>query len=236
MSSATELPVEGNEAIAIQDLSFQWSSEAPVLSHCSLTVPKGEFWMLLGTNGSGKSTLLKVLAGLLQPQAGQIHIAPPVGFVFQNPDHQLVMPTVAADIAFGLVEEHLSYPQIRQRVEDSLAAVNLLHLQRRPIYALSGGQKQRIAIAGAIARHSQVLLLDEPTALLDSESQIDLVVQVKNLVKSRQITALWVTHRLDELDYCDGAFLLESGKVVDQGDPQRLKQRLMQQLVVDDDE
>jgi energy-coupling factor transport system ATP-binding protein len=235
MSSVTAFPVGDDEAIAIQDLSFQWSPEAPVLSHCSLTVPKGEFWMLLGTNGSGKSTLLKVLAGLLKPQAGQISIVPPVGFVFQNPDHQLVMPTVAADIAFGLVEEHLSYAQIRQRVQEALGAVNLLHLQRRPIYALSGGQKQRIAIAGAIARHSQVLLLDEPTALLDSESQIDLVVQVKNLVKSRQITALWVTHRLDELDYCDGAFLLESGKVVDQGDPQRLKQRLMQQLVVDEE-
>ncbi|HEY9882010.1 MAG TPA: energy-coupling factor ABC transporter ATP-binding protein, partial [Thermosynechococcaceae cyanobacterium] len=92
----------------------------------------------------------------------------------------------------------------------------------------SGGQKQRVAIAGAIARHCDVLLLDEPTALLDPDSQLDLVAQVQQLVKSRGLTALWVTHRLDELDYCDGAFLLEKGKVVDHGDPQRLKQRLMQ--------
>jgi energy-coupling factor transport system ATP-binding protein len=183
--------------------------------------------MLLGTNGSGKSTLLKLLIGLLQPQAGQIGIVPPVGYVFQNPDHQLVMPTVAADVAFGLVEENLSLTQVRQRVKEALTAVNLWHLQRRPIYALSGGQKQRIAIAGAIARHCEVLLLDEPTALLDPESQLELVVQVQQLVKNRGITALWVTHRLNELDYCDGAFLLEQGQVVDQGNPQRLKQWLL---------
>lgn len=184
--------------------------------------------MLLGTNGSGKSTLLRILSGLLTPQSGHVEVIPPVGFVFQNPDHQLVMPTVGADIAFGLVEEQLSFPQVRQRVDESLAAVNLLHLQRRPIYALSGGQKQRVAIAGAIARHCEVLLLDEPTALLDPDSQLDLVAQVQRLIRERGITALWVTHRLDELDYCDGAFLLEHGQVVDRGNPDRLKQRLMQ--------
>ena len=215
-------------AIAVHDVSFQWAKDAPVLQTCSLEVPQGEFWMLLGTNGSGKSTLLRLLTGLLSPQMGQVEVLPPVGFVFQNPDHQLVMPTVGADIAFGLVEEKLSYPQVRQRVEEALTAVNLLHLQRRPIYALSGGQKQRIAIAGAIARHCEVLLLDEPTALLDPDSQLDLVAQVQRLVKSRGMTALWVTHRLEELDYCDGAFLLEHGQVTDQGSPTRLKQRLMQ--------
>jgi energy-coupling factor transport system ATP-binding protein len=218
-------------AITIRDLNFHWSQETPILQACTLEVPRGEFWMLLGTNGSGKSTLLRILAGLLVPQSGEIEVLPPVGFVFQNPDHQLVMPTVGADVAFGLVEERLSYRQVRQRVEEALAAVNLWHLQRRPIYALSGGQKQRVAIAGAIARHSEVLLLDEPTALLDAESQLDLVVQVQQLVKSRGMTALWVTHRLDELDYCDGAFLLEAGHVVDQGEPARLKQRLMQKQV-----
>ncbi|HEY9661379.1 MAG TPA: ABC transporter ATP-binding protein [Allocoleopsis sp.] len=215
-------------AIAVHDVSFEWATATPILQACTLEVPKGEFWMLLGTNGSGKSTLLRLLTGLLTPQSGQIDVIPPVGFVFQNPDHQLVMPTVGADVAFGLVEEKLSYVQVRQRVEEALAAVNLLHLQRRPIYALSGGQKQRIAIAGAIARHCEVLLLDEPTALLDPDSQLDLVAQVQRLVKSRGITALWVTHRLEELDYCDGAFLLERGQVVDQGTPSRLKQRLMQ--------
>ncbi|MBD2021189.1 ABC transporter ATP-binding protein [Leptolyngbya sp. FACHB-36] len=214
-------------AIQLQEVCFGWEADNTVLDSCSLEVPSGEFWMLLGTNGSGKSTLLKLLVGLLSPRSGSIHLLPPVGFVFQNPDHQLVMPTVGADVAFGLVEENLSPIQTRQRVEEALDAVNLLHLQRRPIYALSGGQKQRVAIAGAIARNCRVLLLDEPTALLDPDSQLDLVAQVQQLVKRQGITALWVTHRLDELNYCDGAFLLEQGIVVDRGDPQRLKQRMM---------
>jgi energy-coupling factor transport system ATP-binding protein len=213
-------------AIEVKELSFNWPSGKPVLESCSLEVPTGEFWMLLGTNGSGKSTLLRLVAGLLTPRSGTISIAHPLGFVFQNPDHQLVMPTVGADVAFGLVKENLSPAQIRARVQESLAAVNLLELERRPIYALSGGQKQRIAIAGALARHCEVLLLDEPTALLDADTQLELVSQVQKLVKSRQITALWVTHRLDELDYCDGAFLLEGGRVVDKGEPLALKARL----------
>ncbi len=218
-------------AIQVQHLGFRWYKGETVLDDCCLEVPRGEFWMLLGSNGSGKSTLLKLMANLLQPQSGSIHISPHTGFVFQNPDHQLVMPTVGADVAFGLVAEKLTPSQVRCRVEEALDAVNLLPLLRRPIYALSGGQKQRVAIAGAIARHCDVLLLDEPTALLDPDSQLDLVAQVQRLIKSRGLTALWVTHRLDELDYCDGAFLLEKGTVVDRGDPQRLKQRLMQMSI-----
>ena len=225
-TAATDTSAES--AIRVRDLCFNWPQGTPVLQSCSLEVPKGEFWMLLGTNGSGKSTLLRLLVGLLQPQSGEMQIMQPVGFVFQNPDHQLVMPTVGADVAFGLVEEKLSSDQISARVREALAAVNLLDLQRRPIYALSGGQKQRIAIAGAIARRCEVLLLDEPTALLDPDTQLDLVAQVRKLVKNRGLTALWVTHRLDELNYCDGAFLLEQGQVVDKGEPERLKQRIMQ--------
>ncbi len=182
--------------------------------------------MLLGNNGCGKSTLLRLLAGLLTPDSGTTKTDAPLGFVFQNPDHQLVMPTVAADIAFGLVEEKLNLSQVKLRVEEALTAVNLRELERRPIYALSGGQKQRIAIAGAIARHCQVLLLDEPTALLDPDTQIELVALVQKLVKERGITALWVTHRLEELNYADGYFLLKQGQVVSQGNPQQLFENL----------
>ena len=213
-------------AISVRDLNFAWASGETVLDHCNLSVPKGEFWMLLGTNGSGKSTLLRLLAGLLKPKSGNIEISARVGFVFQNPDHQLVMPTVGADIAFGLASENLSYIETLHRVKESLSAVNLEQMIRRPIYALSGGQKQRIA--GAIARHAEILLLDEPTALLDGENQLDLVASVRDLVKHKNLTALWVTHRLNELDYADGAFLLERGQVIDKGDPMRLKQVLLE--------
>lgn len=213
--------------ISMKDVYFSWLPDQPILNACTLDVPQGEFWMLLGNNGSGKSTLLRLLAGLLIADSGSIVVPSRMGFVFQNPDHQLVMPTVAADIAFGLVDENLTTVQVKERVRESLAAVNLLALERRPIYALSGGQKQRIAIAGALARHCEAILFDEPTALLDPDTQLELVAQVQSLVKSRKITALWVTHRLEELDYCDGAFLLEGGKVVAQGDPQAMKQKLL---------
>lgn len=203
------LAIAADGAIAVNQLTFQWQPGECVLQDCSLQVPMGEFWMLLGRNGSGKSTLLRLLTGLMEPQSGHIELLQPLGFVFQNPDHQLVMPTVGADVAFGLVSEQLSPPEIRRRVDEALSAVGLQSMKRRPIYGLSGGQKQRVAIAGAIARHSQVLLLDEPTALLDPDSQLELVIQVQQLVKTRGIAALWVTHRLEELDYCDGAFILE---------------------------
>lgn len=227
------IPTDGKPsttAIEVQDLSFAWKSGETVLDRCSLSVPRGEFWMLLGTNGSGKSTLLRLIAGLLTPQVGKISIAGGLGIVFQNPDRQLVMPTVGADVAFGLVAEQLTYAQVRHRVMEALAAVNLADLIRRPIYALSGGQKQRVAIAGAIARQIDTILFDEPTALLDPDAQLDLVAQVRDLVKSRGLTALWVTHRLEELDYCDGAFLLEHGQLVDRGQPERMRQRLMQEI------
>ncbi|WP_044260112.1 ABC transporter ATP-binding protein, partial [Richelia intracellularis] len=148
----------------------RWANGDFVIKSCSLEIPKGELWMLLGNNGSGKSTLLRLLAGLLAPESGYIQVLHPVGFVFQNPDHQLVMPTVGADVAFGLVEEKLPITIVRARVQEALKEVNLLSLQKRPIYGLSGGQKQRIAIAGALARQCKLLLLDEPTALLDPDS------------------------------------------------------------------
>lgn len=217
-------------AIEVKDLSFAWKSGKIVLDRCSLAVPRGEFWMLLGTNGSGKSTLLQLIAGLLAAQSGTIDIRGGLGIVFQNPDCQLVMPTVGADVAFGLVAERLTASQVHHRVSEALDAVNLGDLIRRPIYALSGGQKQRVAIAGAIARQIEVILFDEPTALLDPDAQLDLVARVRELVKSRGLTALWVTHRLEELDYCDGAFAIERGRVVDSGDPHRIGQRLMREI------
>ncbi|PSO49215.1 MAG: LuxR family transcriptional regulator [Cyanobacteria bacterium SW_9_44_58] len=213
----------GQPAIALKNLTFAWQPQQPILQNCSLEIPRGEFWMLLGSNGSGKSTLLRILAGMLSPQTGECYVEQPLGFVFQNPDHQLVMPTVGADVAFGLVSEQLNWTQVRDRVQEALSAVNLAGWENRPIYALSGGQKQRIAIAGAIARNCPVLLFDEPTALLDPEMQQELVQQVRALVKERGITALWVTHRLDELDGSDRAFILENGKITKQGSPQDLK-------------
>ncbi|MDG2991767.1 ATP-binding cassette domain-containing protein [Candidatus Synechococcus calcipolaris G9] len=213
-------------AIALNHLTFGWSPQQSLLRDLSLSIPQGQLWMLLGANGSGKSTLVRLLSGLLEPESGTIEVAQPIGFVFQNPDHQLVMPSVGSDIAFGLATEKLSYPELRQRVGMALTAVNLQGLERRPIYALSGGQKQRVAIAGAIARQCKVLLLDEPTALLDPDSQQELLTYVRQLVNQERMTALWVTHRLEELDQADGAILMHQGQIVAQGTPAEVRQYL----------
>ncbi|MEN9207680.1 MAG: ABC transporter ATP-binding protein [Gloeomargarita sp. GMQP_bins_120] len=214
-------------AIVLENVSFGWSRERLALKDCTLRVPQGEFWMLLGTNGSGKSTLLKILAGLLAPDAGRVELAGPVGLVLQNPDHQVVMPSVGADVAFGLAG--LPPQQWAERVEQALRLVGLWELHNRPVYSLSGGQKQRLAIAGALARQVPILLLDEPTAFLDPEQQLDLAQQVQQLVRTTGITALWVTHRLEELAYCDQAVLLSEGRISRQGTGPELHAYIQQQ-------
>ncbi|MEO0854769.1 MAG: ABC transporter ATP-binding protein [Cyanobacteria bacterium J06648_11] len=225
--TAPSPPTTRVAAIAVSHLTFAWPRREPILHECCLNVPRGQFWMLMGANGSGKSTLLQLLAGLLPcPDDASIQIDRPIGYVFQNPDRQLVMPTVGADVAFSLSGEQLSHAEVRWRVTNALELVGLRNLIRRPIHALSGGQKHRVAIAGALARHSRVLLLDEPTALLDPESQLDLVRTVRQLVDRQGITAVWITHRLNELEWADRAVLLSDGNVRAQGVPARIKQYL----------
>ncbi|MGK7907132.1 MAG: energy-coupling factor ABC transporter ATP-binding protein [Synechococcus sp.] len=211
----------------VDSLTYAWPDRSPVLQDCRLQVPRGQFWMLLGANGSGKSTLLKLMSGLLDcPKKARVQLDRPVGFVFQNPDRQLVMPTVGADVAFSLAAENLTQSEVRLRVEDALSKVGLLDLLRRPIYALSGGQKHRVAIAGALARQSRLILLDEPTALLDPDSQIELVEQIRRLVDETGITALWITHRLEELNWADRAVLLARGSIVADEPPEIMRQNL----------
>ncbi|XP_042398613.1 ABC transporter I family member 10 isoform X2 [Zingiber officinale] len=163
-------------AIEARNLYFSLSNKqgklVPILKNCSIRVPPGQLWMLLGPNGCGKSTLLKVLAGFLRPDDGIVSVKKPNSFVFQNPDHQVVMPTVEADIAFGLGKFNLTSSEVRLRVSNALEAVGLQSYSQRPIQTLSGGQKQRVAIAGALAEASKVLLLDELTTFLDEHDQM----------------------------------------------------------------
>ncbi|CAI5929686.1 unnamed protein product, partial [Closterium sp. NIES-65] len=159
-------------AIDVEGLSLSLG-RAQVLRECSLRVPEGQLWMLLGPNGCGKSTLLKVLAGLLQPNSGRLRVDAPRSFVFQNPDHQVIMPTVNADVAFGLgrLNPPLPEEEVQRRVAEALEAVGMAEYGQRLVSTLSGGQKQRVAIAGALAEDSHTLLLDELTTFLDSADQ-----------------------------------------------------------------
>ncbi|XP_068324438.1 ABC transporter I family member 10 [Pyrus communis] len=208
------------ESIAIEGRNLSYSvatrqgKTLPILRDCSLRIPSGQFWMLLGPNGCGKSTLLKILAGLLNPTIGSVHVKRPRSFVFQNPDHQVVMPTVEADVAFGLGKFNLTPDEVKSRVSKALDAVSMSKFMQRSVQTLSGGQKQRVAIAGALAEACKVLLLDELTTFLDENDQIGVIKAVRNcLDNSGDVTALWVTHRLEELEYADGAVYMEDGRV-----------------------
>lgn len=183
--------------------------------------------MLLGANGCGKSTLLRILSGLLHVTSGDVIIEEPHGYVFQNPDHQVVLPTVAADVAFGLGKYSLSSEEIQATVMHSLNLVNLSAFADRPTSSLSGGQKQRVAIAGALAENPRILLLDELTTFLDGKDQKNVLECVRHIVDSGAVSAaLWVTHRLEELEYADRVSFMENGKITFEGSPSQA-QKLM---------
>ncbi|RZC66064.1 hypothetical protein C5167_009759 [Papaver somniferum] len=222
-----------NYAIEGRNLSYSITTKqgksVPILQDCSITIPSGQLWMLLGPNGCGKSTLLKVLAGLLNPTHGNMYVKRPKSFVFQNPDHQVVMPTVEADVAFGLGKFNLSQDEVKSRVEKALDAVGMSDYIQRPVQTLSGGQKQRVAIAGALAETCEVLLLDELTTFLDESDQMGVIKAVKNCLGG-DVTALWVTHRLEELEFADGAVYMENGRVIMQSDTKSIMAVLKERI------
>ncbi|MEB3200894.1 MAG: ABC transporter ATP-binding protein [Synechococcaceae cyanobacterium] len=198
----------------IEGLSFTWPDGRQALHDCRLRLPGPGLWMLVGGNGSGKSTLLRLIAGLLTPSAGRIDSPLKPALVFQNPDHQLLLPSCSSELLLAL-PPLTSGGERRSRVAAALARVGLDGLERRPIHTLSGGQKQRLAIAGALASEAQLLLLDEPTALLDPDSQREVLTLIRTLTQreDQPLTALWITHRLEELDCCDGAARMEQGRI-----------------------
>ena len=171
--------------VRTQGVTYSYTSEEGdvnfALNGVDITVKKGSFAVILGHNGSGKSTFAKLLNALSLPTGGKVwidgmdtadeertfEIRGSVGMVFQNPDNQLVATVVDEDVAFGPENLGVPQPEIVERVEQALAAVNMLKYKKRAPHMLSGGQKQRIAIAGALAMHPKMIVLDEATAMLD---------------------------------------------------------------------
>ena len=170
--------------------------------------------MLVGANGSGKSTLFRLISGVIPPKSGKIHCSLKPFLVYQNPDHQLLMPTCKSELMLS-VPKNIPRSKLFDLIQSALEKVDLGEMLDRPIHTLSGGQKQRLALAGAIVSNSNLLLLDEPTALLDPDSQNSVLKVVKKLTTAaaEPITAIWITHRLEELFFCDGAAKLENGRI-----------------------
>ena len=207
-------PQTAQAGLRCERVSYSWPCGTKALDRCSFQIPGPGLWMLVGSNGSGKSTLFRIISGLIRPQSGLMSHALRPALVFQNPDHQLLLPSCGSELLLNL-PSGLSRSEQRQRIHHLMEQVGLAGLAGRPIHTLSGGQKQRLAIAGALASEATLLLLDEPTALLDPTSQSAILSTVQKLChRSRApLTAIWITHRLGELDHADGAARMEHGRV-----------------------
>lgn len=223
--------------IKIQDLRYEYTQvddkEVAAIDGVSLKIYAGEFVVIIGHNGSGKSTLAKLLNALFQPTDGVVEIKGMntadesytwsirqiAGMVFQNPDNQLVATIVEEDVAFG--PENLGVPsaEIRLRVDQALTSVSMSEYAKSAPHMLSGGQKQRIAIAGIIAMKPEIIILDEPTAMLDPSGRKEVLETIHRLNLEENITIVHITHFMEEAIDADRLIVMEDGKVVMDGRP-----------------
>jgi energy-coupling factor transport system ATP-binding protein len=223
----------GPPAVSCDNLVFSYpGSELPALAGVSLELRAGEYVGVVGPNGGGKSTLLRLINGLLRTDSGSVRVggldpaSEPylvrrrVGMLFQNPENGLVAPFVEDDVAFGLENLGVERTEMRERVREAIRAVGLEGYERREPHTLSGGEKQRVALAGLLALDPEVLLLDEPTSMLDAAGRTEVLERLEALRGSR--TVVHVTHHLDELLDADRVLVLNAGKLVADVSPERL--------------
>ncbi|MFD1936992.1 MULTISPECIES: energy-coupling factor ABC transporter ATP-binding protein [Nonomuraea] len=201
--------------------------EREVLSDLTLTLPERRIGVV-GANGSGKSTLARLINGLALPSSGEVtvlgldtrrhaaRIRRDVGFLFTDPDAQIVMPTVAEDVAFSLRRKGLSRAEVEERVREVLARYGLADHADHPAHQLSGGQKQLLALCAVLVLDPQILIMDEPTTLLDLRHSR----QVADLLGRLPQQVVVVTHDLGLLDSFDRVIVLDQGRVVADSPPQ----------------
>ena len=214
-------------AVELRDVTFSYPDGHRALDGLSLRIAAGERVAVLGPNGAGKSTLCLHLNGILTPQRGSVaigglpverahlpEIRRRVGLVFQDPDDQLFMPTVAADVAFGPANLGLSRAEVDRRVAAALERVGMTAVADRPPHHLSFGQRKRVAAATVLAMDPDVLVLDEPSSNLDPRARREFGELLRGLPQ----TQLLVTHDLPyALSLCDRAVVLDAGRVVADG-------------------
>ncbi len=230
--------------IRLTGVSFAYMGEGAkqtqALKDISLTVEQGEFLAIIGRNGSGKSTLAKHFNAILTPTSGEVwvdgistrdesrlfDIRQVAGMVFQNPDNQLVATIVEEDVAFG--PENLGVPaaEIRQRVDEALRLVGMDAYAEHAPHLLSGGQKQRVAIAGVLAMHPKILILDESTAMLDPVGRREVLETAIRLNREQGMTVVLITHHMDEAVQADRVIVMSDGQVVMQGSSRQVFQQI----------
>lgn len=213
-----------HHTISVRDLGFAYPDGTRALDGVSFEVGHGEAIAVVGANGAGKSTLLLHLNGLLTPEHGSIDIGGipvtrgtlgeirrTVGMVFQDPDDQLFMPTVAEDVGFGPVNLGLPAEDVAARVREALWRVDAEHLSERPPYRLSGGEKRAVAIATVLAMEPNILVLDEPSSGLDPRARRRLI----GLLASFAHTRIIATHDLDlAAELCERTIVMSKGRLV----------------------
>lgn len=190
------------DMIRLEGVSFGYEKDVPAVKSVSFSVEDGERVALLGPNGAGKSTILKLVAGLIGPEEGQVLISGReltkgsaqelrqlVGFLFQEPDDQIFLPSVREDVAFGPSNLGLSDNEIDERVDEAMRLTGIESFGRRVPHKLSTGEKKRVAIAGILAMHPKILLLDEPFSSLDYVTRSTLL----DLLASLNVTLLVAT-------------------------------------------
>ena len=215
--------------------------EKKALDEISLEIPDGQFIGIIGHTGSGTSTLIQHLNGLLRATSGAIYydgeniyqegydmrtLRSKVGLVFQYPEHQLFEVDVFSDVCFGPKNLGLSKEEVEERAKKALTQVGLdeSYYKKSP-FELSGGQKRRVAIAGILAMHPQVLILDEPTAGLDPKGRDEILDQVALLQKERKITVILVSHSMEDVArYVDRIIVVNDGKILFDDTPKQVFQ------------
>lgn len=210
--------------IEIKDVEFI-SSGNSILKSINLTI-KEQRVGIVGANGSGKSTLGKLIKGLFKPSTGKIffkgmdihtnNIKNKIGYVFQDPDNQIIMPIVEEDIALGLRRLGLSKGEIMSKVKDILCSYKLEKLIGKTTYHLSGGEKQLIAIAGVLAMEPEMIIFDEPTTLLDLRNRN----RIQTIINKLSKPIILVTHDLNLLDDFDRVLILDNGEIIADHPPQ----------------
>ena len=223
--------------IEIKNLVYEYEeADHPAVDGVDLAIEKGEFVAVLGHNGSGKSTMAKCLNGLFQPTRGDVvidgmntkeeediwKIRARAGMVFQNPDNQIVATVVEEDVAFGAENLAVEQGELRRRVDDALAAVEMTEYKDDQPHKLSGGQKQRVAIAGILAMNPDYIILDEPTAMLDPRGREEVMKTILRLNKEEGKTIILITHFMSEAVQADRVAVMEEGKLVLEGPPRKV--------------
>ena len=227
---------EAEPIIALENVHFTYPGYAnEALRGVTFSVQRGEYLCILGGNGSGKSTVTQLVNALLAPTKGCVRvfglnsleagnafaIRRRTAMVFQHPEDQMVTSIVADDVAFGPENLGVPQPEIARRVNDALAAVGMSGRAQADPADLSGGQKQRVAIAGALAMKPEILLLDEPSAMLDTEGRRAIQDIIAQLL-TRGITIVHITHFMDDALRADRVIVMEHGRVALDGTPREV--------------